>query len=220
MKNVGIIRFPGSLDDKDVIKAIKYIGCSYTILKHTDTSINNIDCVIIPGGFTYGDYLRCGAIASKTLIMRTLYKVASSTDIPILGICNGFQILCETALLPGILRQNKNSKFICNEQNISVNILNNQYWLSFIDDMHIKLPLKSGYGMYYIDNNSLNALIDNKQNIFTYINNPNGSLNSIAGIINRRGNILGIMPHPEYAIDYRYHCSIDGLKIFLSILRM
>ena len=214
---VGVITFPGTLDDHDTLRAVKKAGAEAVSLWHKDQTLNQLDAVILPGGFSYGDYLRCGAIAKLAPIMRDVLEKAHK-GLPVLGICNGFQILCEAGLLPGALTRNQGLHFTCLDQRLIVEN-NNTFWTNnFEVKEEIIIPLKNGDGCYQTDQETLNMIEDNNQVLFRYINNPNGSLNNIAGISNDAGNIVGLMPHPEHAIDKLTGPSEDGLRIFKSAL--
>lgn len=213
-----IVVFPGSNCDKDCYHAVEDVlnePVDYIWYKETDLS--NYDCIIIPGGFSYGDYLRSGAIARFSPIMKEIEKVASQGKL-ILGICNGFQILLEAGLLPGAMRKNDNLQFICTTETILVNNNQTVFTDNYMLKEEIRLPIAHGEGNYYCDEQTLNDLIANNQIVFKYKNNPNGSVKDIAGIINKQGNILGMMPHPERAVA-EFLGSSDGKKLFLSILK-
>lgn len=214
---VGVITFPGSLDDHDTSRAVKKAGAEAVLLWHKDQKLNQVDAVILPGGFSYGDYLRCGAIAKLAPIMKDVLEKAHK-GLPVLGICNGFQILCEAGLLPGALTRNQGLHFTCLDQRLIVEN-NNTVWTNNLETKEeIIIPLKNGEGCYQADQETLKMIEDNNQVLFRYINNPNGSLNDIAGISNNSGNIVGLMPHPEHSIDKLTGPSEDGLRIFKSVL--
>lgn len=215
----GVIVFPGSNCDHDAYNVLKNVLKQDTcFLWHKDSSIGNRNVLIIPGGFSYGDYLRCGAIARFSNIMKEVVKFANSGGI-VLGICNGFQILCESGLLPGVLLRNQNLKFVCKYVSLKINntdsIFTNAYKNENFD--HISVPVAHGDGNYYCDMNILNELKENSQILFRYEENPNGSIDNIAGIINKNGNVLGMMPHPERASEKLLGCE-DGKLIFQSII--
>ena len=216
---IGVVTFPGSLDDRDAQRAVREAGGEAVALWHGDDSIQNVDAVILPGGFSYGDYLRCGAISRFAPVMNTIIEKAKQ-GLPVLGICNGFQILCESHLLPGALTRNKNLHFICKDQVLE--ITNNQtFWTSeYKVGEQITIPLKNGEGSFQCDDQTLNILESEGRVIARYVGeNPNGSRNSIAGITNERGNIVGLMPHPEHAIEDLCGPGTDGLKFFTSALK-
>jgi len=214
---VGVITFPGSLDDHDTLRAVKKAGAEAVSLWHKDQKLNQLDAVILPGGFSYGDYLRCGAIAKLAPIMKDVLENAHK-GLPVLGICNGFQILCEAGLLPGALTRNQGLHFTCLDQRLIVENNNTVWTNNFEAKEEIIIPLKNGEGCYQTDQETLKMIEVNNQVLIRYINNPNGSLNDIAGISNDAGNIVGLMPHPEHAIDKLTGPSEDGLRIFKSVL--
>ena len=214
---IGVITFPGSLDDHDTLRAVKKAGAEAISLWHKDQKLTEVDAVILPGGFSYGDYLRCGAIAKLAPIMQDVIDKARN-GMPALGICNGFQILCEAQLLPGALTRNQGLHFTCLDQKLKVENISAAWTNNFQESEEIIIPLKNGEGCYQTDPKTLEQLEENNQVLFRYINNPNGSLNDIAGISNEKGNIVGLMPHPEHAIDKLTGPSEDGLKIFMSAI--
>lgn len=216
---IGVVTFPGSLDDRDAQRAVREAGGEAIALWHGDESIHNVDAVILPGGFSYGDYLRCGAISRFAPVMNTIIEKAKQ-GLPVLGICNGFQILCESHLLPGALTRNKDLHFICKDQVLE--ITNNQtFWTSeYKVGEQITIPLKNGEGSFQCDDQTLNVLESEGRVIARYVGeNPNGSRNLIAGITNEHGNIVGLMPHPEHAIEELCGPGTDGLKFFTSALK-
>ena len=216
---IGVVTFPGSLDDRDAQRAVREAGGEAVALWHGDTSINSVDAVILPGGFSYGDYLRCGAISRFAPVMTNVIEKAKA-GLPVLGICNGFQILCESHLLPGALTRNKDLHFICKDQELEI-VNNKTLWTSdYQVGQHITIPLKNGEGSFQCDDNTLNMLESEGRIVARYVGeNPNGSRNLIAGITNERGNIVGLMPHPEHAIEDLYGPGTDGLGFFTSILK-
>ncbi len=212
-----VIVFPGSNCDLDCYHAIEdVLKEKVDYVWYQEMNLSGYDCIILPGGFSYGDYLRSGAIARFSPIMKEVEKVALQGKY-ILGICNGFQILLEAGLLPGAMKKNENLQFICSTETIIVNnnktIFTNQYK----QGEEIKIPIAHGEGNYYCDQKTLEELKNNNQVIFKYKTNPNGSVNDIAGIVNKEGNILGMMPHPERAVSDILGTS-DGKRLFLSIL--
>ncbi len=223
----GVIIFPGSNCDHDALYATSAnLGSESVAIWHKETSIpEDVDCIILPGGFSYGDYLRCGSIASFSPIMSEVIKFANSGGI-VIGICNGFQILTESGLLPGTLLRNENLNFICKDVYLKVENNDTVFTNEHNQNEVLRIPVAHGEGNYYASNEVLKELEKNNQIIFRYANaegevcdncNPNGSLNNIAGISNKEGNVLGMMPHPERYSDEILGCK-DGLSIFKSIL--
>lgn len=217
--NIGIVTFPGTLDDQDAARAVRIAGGTPVSLWHGDSHLKNVDAVILPGGFSYGDYLRCGAIARFAPIMEKIVPAAQG-GLPVLGICNGFQVLCESHLLPGALVRNNHQHFNCVDQPLQVRN-NKTYWTSNYElGQNIVITLKSGEGAYVADNATLNELEKEGRIVVTYAgSNPNGSYRDIAGITNARGNVVGLMPHPEHCVESGYGPSTDGLAFFTSAVR-
>jgi phosphoribosylformylglycinamidine synthase len=216
---VGVVTFPGSLDDRDAARAVRAAGAEAVALWHADRTLRDVDAVILPGGFSYGDYLRCGAIARFAPVMEELVPAARG-GLPVLGICNGFQILCESHLLPGALIRNDHRKFICTEQVLRVENASTAWTSDLEVDSHITIPLKNGEGGFVADVPTLERLEGEGQIVFRYVGgNPNGSYRDIAGITNERGNVVGLMPHPEHAVEEGFGPSTDGLAFFTSVLR-
>ena len=215
---VGVITFPGTLDDRDAARAVNVGGATAVALWHADADLKNVDAVILPGGFSYGDYLRCGAISRFAPVMKLVIEAAGK-GMPVLGICNGFQVLCESHLLPGALTRNSDLHFLCRDQEIEI-VNNTTSWTSsFAAGEKITIPLKNGEGSFQCDDKTLALLEDNGRVIARYVGeNPNGSRNLIAGITNERGNVVGLMPHPEHAIDPLTGPTAQGLGFFTSIL--
>lgn len=215
---VGVITFPGTLDDRDATRAVVAGGCEAVSLWHADADLKNVDAVILPGGFSYGDYLRCGAISRFAPVMQLVIEAAGK-GMPVLGICNGFQVLCESHLLPGALTRNSDLHFLCRDQEIEI-INNTTPWTSsYKAGEKIVIPLKNGEGSFQCDDKTLAELEGEGRVIARYVGpNPNGSRNLIAGITNARGNVVGLMPHPEHAIDELTGPSAQGLGFFTSIL--
>ena len=213
-----VLVFPGSNCDVDMYHAIKdELGEEVEYVWHTATSLDGFDGALVPGGFSYGDYLRCGAMANQSNIMKALKEFAAAGK-PVLGVCNGFQILTEAGLLPGALLRNKNLKFMCRPVTLTVENNNTLFTNEYAAGEQINIPIAHGEGNYYCDEETLATLQANKQIVFTYDNNPNGSLENIAGIINEQGNVLGMMPHPERAAN-EIVGGADGLKLFKSIVK-
>lgn len=214
-----VLVFPGSNCDIDMYHAIKdELGEEVEYVWHTENSLEGFDGALVPGGFSYGDYLRCGAMANQSNVMKALKEFAAAGK-PVLGVCNGFQILTEAGLLPGALLRNKNLKFMCRTVQLKVennnSLFTNQYEVGEV----INIPIAHGEGNYYCDEETLAELKANNQIAFTYEGeNPNGSLEDIAGIINKEGNVLGMMPHPERAAN-EIVGGADGLKLFKSIVK-
>jgi phosphoribosylformylglycinamidine synthase I len=218
MTRVGVITFPGSLDDGDAARAVRYAGADAVPLWHADTDLRGVDAVVVPGGFSYGDYLRCGAIARFAPAMASVVE-AAGRGMPVLGICNGFQILCEAGLLPGALVRNAGLHFVCRDQPLRVE-RNDTAWTSrYEQGAQIVVPLKSGEGRYVADASTRRELEAAGRVIFRYVDaNPNGALGDIAGICSADRRIVGLMPHPEHAIDPLTGPSDHGLAVFTSVL--
>ena len=214
-----VIMFPGSSCDVDMYHAIKdELGEEVEYVWHTETDLSQFDGILLPGGFSYGDYLRCGAIARFSNVMEQVVKAANEGK-PVLGVCNGFQILLEAGLLPGAMRRNESLHFIC--RNVELKVENNETMFTNLYGKGevITIPIAHGEGNYYCDETTLKQLQDNNQIAFTYAGtNPNGSLANIAGITNEKGNVLGMMPHPERAVDELLG-SADGVNLFKSIVK-
>ncbi len=213
-----VIVFPGSNCDVDMYHAIKdELGEEVEYVWHDTSSLEEYDGILLPGGFSYGDYLRTGAIARFSKVMQAVIKAADDGK-PILGVCNGFQILLEAGLLPGAMRRNESLSFICKPVELKVESSTTMFTNAYQEGQTITIPVAHGEGNYYCDEETLAKLKANHQIVFTYRRNPNGSLENIAGIINEKGNVLGMMPHPERAVDTLLG-SADGLKIFQSIVK-
>ena len=215
---IGVVTFPGTLDDRDAARAVKYAGAEAVSLWHGDADLKGVDAVILPGGFSYGDYLRCGAISRFAPVMTEIIAQAHK-GMPVLGICNGFQVLCEAHLLPGALTRNHELHFLCRDQTLKIENTTSDWTSNFTKGQEIVIPLKNGEGSFQCDDETLKSLEDNNRIIARYVGeNPNGSRNLIAGITNERGNVVGLMPHPEHAIDSLTGPSTDGLPFFTSVL--
>ncbi len=213
-----VIVFPASNCDRDAAMALeKVTGRKPHMVWHRDTELPaNIDFVVIPGGFSYGDYLRSGAMAARSPIVKDLVKRAGQ-GLPVAGFCNGFQILTETGLLPGALMRNKGLKFVCRPQSLKITNGNSRYTSAYGTTQNVVFPIAHHDGNYYADDATLNRLEKEGRVIFKYDDNPNGSARDIAGICNAEGNVFGMMPHPERAIDPQ-HGGTDGLGLFKSII--
>ncbi len=215
---VGVVTFPGSLDDGDAGRAVTLAGGEPVRLWHADADLHGVDAVVLPGGFSYGDYLRCGAIARFAPVMGPLVEAARG-GLPVLGICNGFQVLCESHLLPGALIRNDHRKFVCRDQRLRVESTATAWTSHYAAGQEIVVPLKNGEGGYVADEATLDALEDEGRVVARYVGaNPNGSYRGIAGIANDRGNVVGLMPHPEHAVEELTGPSTDGLGFFTSAL--
>ena len=223
---IGVVTFPGTLDDRDAQRAVRLAGGEPVALWHADTNLHSVDAVILPGGFSFGDYLRCGAIAAQAPVMESIIDAANG-GLPVLGICNGFQVLVESHLLPGGLIRNENQHFICRDQKLIVENVDTAWTNGFKLGQEITIPLKNGEGGYIADNETLKRLEGDGLIAFRYSEvNPNGSVNNIAGLRNERGNVVGLMPHPEHAVEPGFgpdtplamRSGVDGLTFFTSVL--
>ncbi|MDP3713359.1 MAG: phosphoribosylformylglycinamidine synthase subunit PurQ [Mycobacteriales bacterium] len=216
---IGVVTFPGSLDDRDAQRAARLAGAEAVQLWHADASLHDVDAVVLPGGFSYGDYLRCGAIARFAAVMETIVDAAKG-GLPILGICNGFQVLCESQLLPGALTRNQHLHFVNRDQQLRIANATTTWTRGYDEDQVITIPVKNGEGAYVADERTLDALEAEGRVIAYYVGgNPNGSLRDIAGITNEAGNVVGIMPHPEHAVEALTGPGTDGLTFFTSVLK-
>jgi phosphoribosylformylglycinamidine synthase I len=215
---IGVVTFPGSLDDSDAARAAAYAGADPVSLWHADRDLKGVDAVILPGGFSYGDYLRCGAIARFSPVMSELVPAARA-GLPVLGICNGFQILCEAHLLPGALTRNSKLRFIHTDVRLTVSNTATAWTSAYEAGQEITVPLKSGEGAYAADEATLDELERTGRVVVRYSRTaPNGAARDIAGIRNENGNVVGLMPHPEHAIDALTGPSADGLGFFTSVV--
>jgi phosphoribosylformylglycinamidine synthase I len=222
----GVVRFPGSLDDDGAVYALREVfGQEASILWHKDERLHGAQCVVLPGGFSYGDYLRCGAIARFSPIMRSVGKFAAEGGF-VIGICNGFQILCEAHLLPGALTRNRSLSFICDWVTVRVENASTPFTCTALAGEVVRLPIKHGEGRYVAPEEELRKIEERRQVLLRYVDasgmesdeaNPNGSMHSIAGIANERFNVFGLMPHPEHAVE-KMLGGDDGLKIFRSVV--
>jgi phosphoribosylformylglycinamidine synthase I len=222
---IGVVTFPGSLDDRDALRAVETMGGEGISLWHADRDLHGVDGVILPGGFSYGDYLRCGAIASFAPLMQEI-RVFAERGGPILGICNGFQILCESGLLPGALIRNRSLRFVCRIVHVRVETSATPVTADILPGEVLRVPVKHGEGQFVASEEELRALEDDERVVFRYCgpdgeladeHNPNGSLHHIAGIRSREGNVVGLMPHPEHAVDPDVGPT-GGQALFASLL--
>jgi phosphoribosylformylglycinamidine synthase len=221
---VGVVTFPGSLDDRDAARAVMLAGAEPVRLWHGDPDLQAVDAVVLPGGFSYGDYLRAGAIARFSPVVGEIIR-AGGAGLPVLGICNGFQVLCEARLLPGALIRNSGLHFVCRDQRLRVESTQSAWTHRFAPGEQIVIPVKHGEGRYVADPATLDELESENRVAFRYVSdgtdtphNPNGALNDIAGIRNEAGNVVGLMPHPEHAIDDLTGPSTDGLAMFAAVI--
>jgi phosphoribosylformylglycinamidine synthase subunit PurQ / glutaminase len=214
---IGVVTFPGSLDDVDAARAVRIAGGEPVALWHGDHDLRGVDAVVLPGGFSYGDYLRCGAIARFAPVMTEVVE-AAQRGMPVLGICNGFQILCESHLLPGALIRNEHRKFGCLDQPLRIENNTTAWTSSYDQGAEITIVLKNGEGSYVADAETLDRLDGEGRVVARYLGNPNGSQRDIAGVTNERGNVVGLMPHPEHAVEDLCGPGTDGLGFFTSVL--
>ncbi len=214
---LGVVTFPGSLDDADARRAVRIGGHEAVALWHGDADLHGVDAVVLPGGFSYGDYLRCGAISRFAPVMSEVIAGAQR-GLPVLGICNGFQILCESHLLPGALIRNDHRRFICRDQRLRVEN-NRTAWTNAYDEgAEITVVLKNGEGGFVADAPTLERIEGEGQVVVRYLDdNPNGSVHDIAGVANERGNVVGLMPHPEHSVETLTGSGTDGLGFFASV---
>jgi phosphoribosylformylglycinamidine synthase I len=214
---IGVITFPGTLDDVDAARAVRSVDTEAVELWHGDADLHGVDAVVVPGGFSYGDYLRAGAIASNAPVMRSVVDAARG-GMPVLGICNGFQVLCEAGLLPGALIRNAGLHFVCRDEWLRVEHAETAWTSRFAKDAEILIPVKHMDGCYVADAETVARLEGEGRVVFRYVDNPNGSVADIAGVADASGRVVGLMPHPEHAIDALTGPSDDGLGLFLSVL--
>ena len=222
---VGVVTFPGSLDERDAARAVRRAGGEAVALWHGDADLHGVDAVVLPGGFSYGDYLRCGAIARFAPVMGPLVDAAKG-GLPVLGICNGFQVLCESHLLPGALVRNDHRTFVCRDQLLRIEGNDTPWTSGYAAGQEVVIPLKNGEGSFVADHATLDRLEGEGQVVARYVvdpgrglDNPNGSYRDIAGVRNERGNVVGLMPHPEHAVEPGFGPSTDGLILFTSALQ-
>ncbi|WP_175973311.1 phosphoribosylformylglycinamidine synthase subunit PurQ [Corynebacterium sp. Marseille-Q2823] len=216
---IGVITFPGTLDDVDAARAARTAGAEVVSLWHADEDLRGVDAVVVPGGFSYGDYLRSGAISALAPVMRAVVEAANK-GMPVLGICNGFQILTEAGLLPGALTRNQGLHFHCVDTYLEVANAQTSWTSEFEQGQRILIPAKHGEGRFQADAETVERLEGEGRVVFRYTDNFNGSINDIAGITNEAGNVVGLMPHPEHAIDLLTGPSTDGLGLFVSALKV
>lgn len=216
---IGVVTFPGSLDDSSALRAIRLAGGTPVPLFHASDDLKEVEAVVLPGGFSYGDYLRCGAISRFAPIMSSII-IAAEHGFPVLGICNGFQILCESHLLPGALTRNQGLHFVCTDQPLTVENNTTPWTSGYSKGDRLVIPIKNGEGSFQASAQTLAELESEGRVVLRYADkNPNGSKNDIAGITNARGNVVGVMPHPEQAIEFLTGPSEDGLIFFTSVLQ-
>lgn len=217
---VGVVTFPGSLDDRDARRAVRLAGAEPVALWHRDKDLHQVDAVVLPGGFSYGDYLRAGAISRFSPVMESIIEQAK-LGMPVLGICNGFQVLTESHLLPGAMLRNNHLHFICREQKLRVENAGTAWTRDYTAGQEIRIPLKNMDGRYTADARTIDELEAEGRVVFRYLDvNPNGSINDIAGITNAAGNVVGLMPHPEHAVEPLVGTGgTDGLGFFTSVLK-
>ncbi len=218
MAQVGVVTFPGSLDDVDARRAVRLAGAEPVALWHADHTLRDVDAVVLPGGFSYGDYLRAGAIASRSPLMREVVEAARG-GMPVLGICNGFQVLCEAGLLPGALTRNQHLRFRNRDQWLRVENANTAWTNAYDEGLEILIPIKHADGRYLAEAKEIERIEGEGQVVVRYVHgNPNGSLNDIAGVTDPTGRIVGLMPHPEHAVEELTGPSTDGIGFFVSLL--
>jgi phosphoribosylformylglycinamidine synthase len=212
---IGVITFPGTLDDVDALRAVRVAGAEAVGLWHADADLKDVDAVVVPGGFSYGDYLRSGAIAALAPVMRSVVDRAAA-GMPVLGICNGFQILTEAGLLPGALTRNEGLHFHCEDTYLVVENTTTAWTSTFTQGQKILIPAKHGEGRFQATPETIEELEKDGRVVFRYTDNFNGSVNSIAGVSSADGRVVGLMPHPEHAVEELTGPSLDGLELFLS----
>jgi phosphoribosylformylglycinamidine synthase I len=213
---IGVLRFPGACDDRDALWALSALDAEALFVWHTETELPDLDAVVLPGGFSYGDYLRCGAIARFAPAMEALAAFAAEGGL-VLGICNGFQILCEAGLLPGVLRRNESLSFVCRDVPLVVERTDTPFTSRCAEGERLTIPVKHGEGCWFADDALYDELEASRQIVLRYAEPVNGSLNDVAGVVNERGNVMGLMPHPEHAVDPLLG-SADGALILSSLV--
>ena len=213
---IGVLRFPGACDDRDALWALSALDAEALFVWHTETELPHLDAVLLPGGFSYGDYLRCGAIARFAPAMEAVAAFASEGGL-VLGICNGFQILCEAGLLPGVLRRNESLSFVCRDVPLVVERADTPFTSRCAEGDRLTIPVKHGEGCWFADDALYDELETNRQIVLRYAEPVNGSRDDVAGVVNERGNVMGLMPHPEHAIDPLLG-SADGALILSSFV--
>jgi phosphoribosylformylglycinamidine synthase subunit PurQ / glutaminase len=213
---IGVLRFPGACDDRDALWALSALDAEALFVWHAETELPDLDAVLLPGGFSYGDYLRCGAIARFAPAMEAVAAFASEGGL-VLGICNGFQILCEAGLLPGVLRRNESLSFVCRDVPLVVERMDTPFTSRCAEGGRLTIPVKHGEGCWFADDALYDQLETNRQIVLRYAEPVNGSLNDVAGVVNERGNVMGLMPHPEHAVDPLLG-SADGALILSSFV--
>jgi len=211
-----VLRFPGACDDRDALWALAALDAEAVFVWHTETELPDLDAVVLPGGFSYGDYLRCGAIARFASAMESVVEFARAGGL-VLGICNGFQILCEAGLLPGVLRRNESLTFVCRDVPLVVERTDTPFTARCDQGQTLTIPVKHGEGNWYVDDHGYAELEARRQVVLRYAEPVNGSLNDVAGVVNERGNVMGLMPHPEHAVDPLLG-SADGALILSSLV--
>jgi phosphoribosylformylglycinamidine synthase subunit PurQ / glutaminase len=213
---IGVLRFPGACDDRDALWALSALDAEAVFVWHTETELPDLDAVVLPGGFSYGDYLRCGAIARFAPAMEAVAAFAAEGGL-VLGICNGFQILCEAGLLPGVLRRNDSLSFVCRDVPLVVERTDTPFTSRCAHGDRLTIPVKHGEGCWFADDALYDELETSRQIVLRYAEPVNGSRNDVAGVVNERGNVMGLMPHPEHAVDPLLG-SADGALILSSLV--
>ena len=213
---IGVLRFPGACDDRDALWALAALDAEAIFVWHTETQLPDLDAVVLPGGFSYGDYLRCGAIARFAPAMEAVAAFAAEGGL-VLGICNGFQILCEAGLLPGVLRRNESLSFVCRDVPLVIDRTDTPFTSRCVEGERLSIPVKHGEGCWFADDALYEKLEANRQIVLRYAEPVNGSRNDVAGVVNERGNVMGLMPHPEHAVDPLLG-SADGALILSSLV--